>query len=281
MMNLLEKAKIMTFTNFKAFDQTDFRSLDIDQLQKYKDMFDGYSNEYGVLAYPNFTVIPQKKGVPIGRNSDDAMQYIELPGIYIESAYVAAGMMVGVQNVNKLEKNGLKIRPDHPSVRFDISDGKRVVTELNREMETNMRELEQEIRRRPFGFAFMGNSGQGAKNTYVVSACSLENENGVYKNIYQTLVKNAIEIIFDHYCNGVITKEKGDGFKETYIRPWMRDVHNENAERANSLLLYGESVDIDVSPDNELVIEIRFKKAQEVLKLKITSTAQPNKPTKE
>ncbi len=274
MLALLKEAKIMTFVSYKGSEQTGFTELTSKKVENHKKDFGSVDSEYAVFAYPNFTILPKEKGaVKIGTEYGNEIEknvYITLPGIYLDACYVAAGMMVGIQNYKFLEAKGYYVNPQYPCVRFDIEEeenSKRILTKLNRETITEMpKEIKDEIMSDRFGFVFADNrivyNGKIINNSYVLNARTLKkNENGIYKSIYKTLVRNFVNQLLHSEAN-IITENAVKKFLKGYVKKWKMD-NNNNKDRAyaNRILFENESIDLDSKQ-----IQVTFQKEQEIWK---------------
>ncbi len=275
MIKLLEEVKIMTFTNYKASERTGFTALTASKVNEYKKDFESVNSEYGVFCYPNFTILPSEKtAVKIGTEYDADEQketgaYIVIPGIYLDASYVAAGMMVGMQNYKLLKSKGYLVKPKYPCVRFDIEDGdnaKRILTKMNRETTTEMeKQTKDAIMEERFGFVFADNKiiyeGAVLHNSYVLNARTLKRgSNGKYKSLYKTLVRSLVDQIL-RSISDYVTEESVKRFIAEYANAWKRD--NKDAERkyANRILFEGESIDLD--PERHKLV-VRFNRDEEV-----------------
>lgn len=274
MLRLLDEVKIMTFFNYKASESTGFVELTKKRIQGYMDDFSGLNSEYAVFAYPNFTILPEeKRTVKIGTEFDVSERktvgtYITIPGIYLDAAYVAAGMMVGIQNYELLKSLGYKVTPHYPCVRFDLEAGdnaKRVLTRLNRETTTEMSsDTKDAILQERFGFAFADNkivyNGNLLKNSYVLNARSLKKEGGKYKSIYKTLVRNFVDQLL-RFSNDSVTESSVNAFLSEYAETWKNDSRDAERMYANRILMEGETIKLD--PEKHRLV-VRFNKQEEV-----------------
>ena len=269
MLGLLNELKIMTFINYKGSKNTGFVELTEKKVNEYKNNMESIDSEYAVFAYPNFTILPEEKNEAIiGREYEKAVS-IQLPGIYLEASYVAAGIIVGIQNYKLLKDKGYKVNPKYPCVRFDIEDGdnaKRITTKLNRETTTEMeKETKEAIMEDRFGFVFADNriiyQGQAINNSYVLNARTLKKDkNGKYKNIYKILVRNLVDQIL-RTSSDYVTDKSVKNFISEYADEWKRDNKDEDRRYANRILKEEESIELD-SEKHKLVV--KFNKEEEV-----------------
>ncbi|MBQ9486700.1 MAG: hypothetical protein IJU91_02720, partial [Selenomonadaceae bacterium] len=161
--------------------------------------FDSCRYGHAVYAYPNFTLLNDRiKSVFDDR--PDAQ--ITLPGIYIDAAYPAAGLLVASQQHKVLDSCKLKYDKDSVCVGVDFENvavKKAFQTKFNRESVLRRGEdLIKTINANMFGFAFSGDevtdSGGTWKNSYIHCARSLakNSKTGLYKPVYQTLIEDFI-----------------------------------------------------------------------------------------
>jgi hypothetical protein len=139
-----------------------------------------------VLTYPNFTVIPKDK-----RQVDivDGCK-IYTPSIYIDSAYIAAGIVVATQTASIQQKKYPKssIINGNPYVRFDLEqkeNSNNFRAKFNPENRLNMdTDLKSSIvGKEGNGFCFRSDTLE--KQAFVLTARTLD-----CKPIYQYLTKN-------------------------------------------------------------------------------------------
>lgn len=205
MLSILKDNRIVTFFNYKACEKTNFKNLNGVEISRYKEKLSSIKdNSYAVFTYPNFTVLPNREtnikiGVTQGIYGEEKIEYLELPGIYVDSSYVAAGMIVGTQDPMYLKKKGYNVKPSNPCVRFDIEDGDnrfKLTTTMNREGNTTwVKGIEEAMDLgdgKMFGFSFCGNTKYFEDNrvnqSYVMFA-----RNMAGKSIYTTLLKDFVE----------------------------------------------------------------------------------------
>ena len=88
-----------------------------------------------------------------------------------------------------------------------------------------------------------------------------KNENGIYKSIYKTLVRNFVNQLLHSEAN-IITENAVKKFLKGYVKKWKMD-NNNNKDRAyaNRILFENESIDLDSKQ-----IQVTFQKEQEIWK---------------
>ena len=260
MLAILDKAKIMTFFNFKASETTGFVNLSNAIVDKYRNLVDGsqINFDHAVLCFPNFTLLPREENiVKIGTENvdgEDKAVNVLLPGIYLDAAYVAAGLMCGVQNYKMLESHpSFKVNRNYPCVRFNFEDGdnaKIVLTKLNRETPTEMDQLAlNNILSDNFGFVFADNKlvfGDNIiENSYVLNARTLlkitnDKNETKYHAIFKRLVRNMMEELLSTISDKIDDK-LFDKWRNDYVEVWRRD--NKNGDYYINRILY-ENEDI-------------------------------------
>lgn len=207
MITLLSKHKIMSFFNFKACEKTSFYHLDKKIITTYQDKVESLNgNEYATFCYPNFTILPRREtNIKIGiteKNGYQEDEFLEIPGIYVDASYVAAGLTVGVQNPAYLKQKGYKVNAKNPGVRFNLEEGNNpymVTTTMNREGNTPWSaDVEAFVKAEKFGFCFCGNTkyfnNQLVNNSYVYLSRNMKKD-CIYKTIIKEFVTQYLRLI--------------------------------------------------------------------------------------
>ena len=277
MLSLLSDAKIMAFTNDKAGKDTGFVSINADKVRDYENALNNaltsVNSEYAVFCYPNFTILPEEKtAVKIGYKLDEynskGDEYCELPGVYLDSSYVACGMVVGIQNYEFLKSKGFNVDSRFPCVRFSLEDeehSKIITTNLNRETTTEMlKETKAAMSEYRFGFAFADNriiyKDKILNNSYVINERTLKRDtNGIYKPVCWTLVKNTIDQMLRSIDDN-LSRKTFNIFQKEYLDSWKRDSKDDCKRFDNRIILDGETIDIDKTEGsaNKLILKITF-----------------------
>ena len=250
MLKLLDAAKIMTFFNFKASEETGFVNLSNAIVDKYRKLVDGaqINFDHAALCFPNFTILPREQNVvKIGTekiNGEQKNVNVLLPGIYLEASYVAAGLMCGVQNYKLLESHRqFNVNRNYPCVRFDFEEGdnaKIILTKLNRETPTEMDQLARKnIFEDNFGFVFADNrlvfGNDIIENSYVLNARTLQKGETRYHSIFKLLVRNMILQLLSTVGDKLDDKTF-DAWRTSYVDSWRRD--NKNGDYYINRILY-------------------------------------------
>ena len=131
-LELLDKSKIMTIFSFKGNKNNGFAALNANYITNKKEELNGINYEHAVYAYPNFTLTRER--IVILDNKE-----IKVPGVYIDAAYPAAGLLIGSQQIKYLEKRGFKgkLNPNNVCVHVDLEEDrirKNLLTKFNREV---------------------------------------------------------------------------------------------------------------------------------------------------
>lgn len=283
LIEILRKGKITTFFNFKANDQTGFENFTGEMVRKYKEKLESLiGNKYAVFAYPNFTLIPKKETcIEIGcitRNGEDTIERLDLPGVYVEASYVAAGLVAGSQDPYLLKDKGLMADPDNACVRFDFEEGdynKIVLTRMAREGDTVWdSQAEELLKEDMFGFSFCGNTmyfnNKAVKNSYVYTARTMDKDekSGKYKSLYKTLTEKFI-ILYLSVTNGGSSAKKSavKKFVKETVRKWKQD--RDSSEKmyfVNNILRDKEDVKFS---DEDNKIHIMFQEDDELVDLDV------------
>ena len=224
-------------------------------LLSYKEKSKVINQEFGVLAYPNFAIISKGQtdielAAPIKTSeiqSDGA--YMKIPTIYVDAAYVAAGIIVSTQNKDVLRQKDFKLIDDNPNVHFDIEKDDncfKLLTCFNRETKLNRdSETSDEIIRNPFGFVFCCDGrvvdGRNIDRTYVQFTRTL---NGM--PICQKLVNTYI-------FNYIVKQIGGTQGTEEKIQSIVKEIVQE-IKKQNSLEATKNSVNNLLDSDKDLVV---------------------------
>lgn len=258
MLDILKKGKITTFFNFRANEFTGFGQFTSEILTDYREKLESIEgNEYAVFTYPNFSILPRKDTViRVGKTTNSEREeeevYLDIPGIYVESAYVAAGLVVASQSRDYLKSKKYEVKPGYPCVRFDLEEGENpfiMLTRMNCEGEDKwLSEVEENIDKDRFGFSFCGNTkfynGGKVKNSYVYTVRSMaKDKDGNYKPLYKTLTKDFIiqYLQGDPRVKGSSAKaDVINSFVSGEVSEWERDAESNNY--ANNILKKNETI---------------------------------------
>lgn len=257
----MEKAKITTVFSIRSKKGNTFSDLTSAEVEnKMKTLSSDKYGGHAVYAYPNFTLIRERIFKPF---DDENSEKITLPGIFIDAAYPAAGLLVASQQHKVLDNRKLKYDKDSPCVGVDLENlivKKALITKFNRESVLRRSEdLIKTINQNMFGFAFSGDEVRDEsgtwKNSYVHCSRTLaKNERtGIYKPIYQTLTEDFIA----QDLTLLPTKKKSDVQKRIKkINTEWKDKNQQNKfqDIVNFLLRADEEIKLDTDGDKVKVI---------------------------
>ena len=192
---MLAECEILSFFNFNACEQTSFKSFGANSeiIKEYNKELSALKRiDSTVLVYPNFTIIPKsKRQVEVVGGKE-----LYTPSVYINTAYVAAGIVVATQTPKiQKKKFGKRVKDGRPFVRFDLEEeknNKEFVAKFNPESRLNMdREVAAFIRGKE-GNAFCFRSDSLKNNAFVFTARTRD-----ARPIYCFLTKTYLKFLFE------------------------------------------------------------------------------------
>ena len=213
LMTVLGEYKIQTFFNFEGSNETTFDNLAIAGVDKYMEKTAILENqnysEYLIPVMPNFTIIPKDKsgvlldykmkyeeenGVKLSSEKEDLMKFW-IEGIYIDGAYVAAGITAAYQCPNYLRERFTSVSQMYPGVRFDIEsedNSYKAKTTMAKEISGFTNTIKDRINQFGYGFIFSSDTAhvkkEKIKNIIVYKARTLsKNSSGMYEPLYSRL----------------------------------------------------------------------------------------------
>ena len=260
-LKLMDDAKIMTVFNVRVKKNNTFADLTADEIRSKIETFDACKYGHAVYAYPNFTLLNERDIEPF----DDDVK-ISLPGVFIDAAYPAAGLLVAAQQLKILESRKLKVDKDSACVGVDYEElqvKKKLPTKFNRESLLRRNEdLIRTINENMFGFAFSGDEVKDEdgtwKNSYVHCARTLakSKKTGNYKPIYQTLVEDFISMELKLMPSKKRTDVKK--FIDKVNREWAAKNDRDTYKGcANFLLRAGEEIQLE-EDGGKIKVKINF-----------------------
>lgn len=229
-LNIARDNEMQVFFNFISNNRTTFNSIASTGVSIFKDKFEALENksfsEYAVPCYPNFMVVNENKSkTTIGNKlffngeSTDVTEEgvtIQIKGIYIGAAYVAAGLVAAYQCPSYLkERFKSKAAPNLPGVRFDIEakigmedNNLKVKTTMPREISGYTEAVINEILDSP-GFAFSSDFyvEDEDKVTVLQARNCVKTSNG-FEPIYRNTASNYIMKVLRVNTNGDSNKLK-------------------------------------------------------------------------
>ena len=290
LMSVMEKFRIQTFFNFTANEKSTFNDLNREGLGKYIKKTEILRNsskaEYAIPCIPNFTILPDdKSNYVIGKEfeiqdgnaiSTNKSVDVMLGGLYVDSAYVAAGIIAACQCPAYLrDKFKSKIVNSLPGVRFDIEEGDnrlKTVTTLAREISGYPAKLIEVINENAFGIIFSSDSLSSQKERVSILKARnlLTNENNAQcERIFRTLTLTYILRIFNIKANQISTKKTINNFfnekqPDSMVRQWRK-----NEKYLNGICRQGDNI-ITTFEENDAEVKLEFDNIPKILKLTIT-----------
>ena len=219
LMTVLGQYKIQVFFNFEGTYETSFDNLATMGVDKYiektKILEDQSYSEYIIPSIPNFTIIPKDKsgvvldfkmrysekiGAELSKDKEDLLKFW-IEGVYVDSSYVAAGIIAASQCPNFLKDRFKNVSPVYPGVRFDIEaedNSYKARTTMSKEISGFTNTIKDRINQFNYGFIFSSDSAhlqkEKIKNIVVYKARTLaRNPEGTYESLYKTLTTTFIE----------------------------------------------------------------------------------------
>lgn len=247
-LEVLDKSKIMTIFNFKGDKNNGFTGLNVEYISGKKTQLSGVNYEHAVYAYPNFTLIRE-------RFVDSVDGKLKIPGVYIDAAYPAAGLLIGSQQIKYLEKRGFKgkLNPNNVCVHVDLEEDrirKNLLTKFNREVTLRWsQDLKTEINRDKFGFVFCSDEvyidNMPMKNAYVYFARTMKKSSrGIYRPIYRVLTEDFIRQYLK--SNSAIKESTMTKFENVECNEWqVEGKKNNSKDYVNLILRPDEKVEYD------------------------------------
>lgn len=249
----LNECGILSFFNLNACEQTSFKMFNKD-ISAAVDMIEkDFYKESVVLAYPNFSIIPKDKRKVVFK---DLGEELFTPTIYIDAAYVAAGIVVATQTekIQKIVNKDKNIKDGLPFVRFDLEDaelGEPFYAHFNPESRNNISsEVAAELRSKK-GNLFCFRSDDDEDNVFVLTARLL---NGY--PVYYWLTREYYMFLKDRVYNRTgLSAEQA----EEYVLSIMKLAENMSAFKIlNTPLLKGSGEEITFEKKNNERGEFKF-----------------------
>ena len=266
LLKIMDDARIMTIFSFKPGEKNGFL-MNVEYVTDKRKTLGNLNNKHAVYAYPNFTLLPPKQ---IDLFESGNTERLSIPGVYIDAAYVAGGLLVGSQQPSYLIEHKLPVHRQLPCVRIDFEKTevrKSLVTKFNRESSFGVNEeLRNAINEDRMGFVFSGDKMGDIKNTYVYIANTLYKSpsSDVFRPLYITLVEDYVRAVY----NTVADKSIG-GVKREFIKGkvagWKSCAESKEHRGDVNLLLYeNESIALEENPETgkqELKIKLSAMEA--------------------
>ncbi|MDR1701943.1 MAG: transcriptional regulator [Sporomusaceae bacterium] len=297
LLNTVQKYKVQIFFSFEGREESTFNYVATSGIDKFIDKCapltrQDYS-EYAIACIPNFTIIPKDKsgvvldnkmtlnedgGVELSKLKEDIMKFW-IEGVYIGSAYVAAGLVAAYQCPEFLREIFKNANRNYPGVRFDIESGNNALqftTTLAKEISGFTSNIKNVINRRSFGFVFSSESakvkGKDVKKIAVYKARSLGSSGDDFDCIYKTTVVTYIERIL---------RFSSSDFKQDNIISFFSK--NPNSQKSlwlaqkgyiNSIVQEGDDINFSINEALGLCnIDVIFNGNSKNLEVEITKNA--------
>ncbi len=303
LLQIVKSYKLQLFFNFNANEETTFNSMATTGIDKYLEKCEMLTrqdySEFAIPCLPNFTIIPKDKsgvvidskmlhtedGVKLSQEKEDILK-LWLEGVYIDAAYIAAGLVAAYQCPDYLKGYFKNVSKDFPGVRFDIESGDnnlKVVTTMAKEISGFTNNIKDAIHRKNFGFVFSSENaqlqGKDIKRITVYKARSLAMVDNGFDPIYKTQVSTYIERMLRYQTND-FKQEHIVQFFSTNPNSQKRKWSNANTF-VNSVLQAGDDINYIIEEENNLCqIDLVFNGNVKNLEVSITKSTSANQ-TKE
>ena len=259
---IMDGARIMTIFSFQTNKENNFL-MTPKYVEDKRETLGDLKNKHAVYAYPNFTLTRERH---IKLFEDDVTESLAIPGVYIDAAYVAGGLLVGSQQPKYLEQRGLRVHRSLPCVRIDFEKSdirKKLVTKFNKEADLGVNEeLRNAINVDRMGFVFSGDEMGDIQNTYVYIANTLYKSHGsnVYRPIYAVLVEDYVRAAYNRVSDKSATGVNTEFIKGT-VAEWKKYSDGTAHKNDVNILLYeDEYIKPETNPETgekELKIKLR------------------------
>lgn len=271
-LDICKNYRIQLFFNFEASEDTSFNNLATVGVDKYIEKTEFLTrkdfSEFAIPCLPNFTVIPKDKsgvvldskmkqsenGAYLSKEKEDIMK-LWLEGIYIDAAYVAAGIVSAYQCPEYLKDYFKNVSSKYPGVRFDIEGGDnslKVTTTLAKEITGYTNSIKDVINKRNFGFVFSSDNasinGKTITRITVYKSRSLELRDDGYESIFKTMVATYIERILRFSTND-FKQDKIVNFFSTNPNS-QKSVWQTELGKINSILQVGDDIIHEIDSDS-------------------------------
>ena len=250
-LKIMDDARIMTIFSFKPGEKNGFL-MNAKYVTDKRKILGNLNNKHAVYAYPNFTLLPPKQ-IDLFESGNTGR--LSIPGVYIDAAYVAGGLLVGSQQPSYLIERKLSVHRQLPCVRIDFEKTevrKNLVTKFNRESSFGVHEdLRNAINEDRMGFVFSGDKMGDIKNTYVYIANTLYKSPGsdVCRPIYFTLVDDYVHAFYKTVPDKTSTGVHKEFIKGT-VAGWKSCGESKEHRSDVNLLLYeNEGITLEKNPD--------------------------------
>ncbi len=254
---LLAEYGILSFFNFNACERTSFKCFGANDeiVKEYEEEISGIKRRDAVaLAYPNFTIIPKNKRQVEMVN--DTKLYT--PAVYIDAAYVAAGIVVATQSFSVQKKKfGRRVTDKMPFIRFDLEEKEKnhiFFTKFNPESRLNMdRDLSVFLKGKN-GNAFCFRSDSLEKNAFVFTARTLN-----AKPVYQFITQQYFNFLLERKYSMGLTNDAANEFVKTISKIQF---NNSSENIINNILQQNDEF---IYNEEEESFSLRFMNSNETI----------------
>lgn len=279
LLDVMKDYRVETFFSFETREETTFNIIASEGIEKYMERCEpliGKSfSEFAIPCLPNFTVIPKNKsGVTLDKKmvlnennmaelseeKEDIMR-IWIEGVYISSAYIAAGFRAACQCPEYLKDRFLKqpVCKELPGVRYDVESSNNclhTVTTMPKEITGFTNVIKNQINTKNFGFIFASENstldGMNITNITVYKARNLlyDTEKSTYEPIYKTQVAT--------YLERSLRQATSDFKQDNIIQFFSNNPSSQKSkwllkkENVNAILGTGDDIDYEINENTGL-----------------------------
>ena len=285
----IKKYRIQTFFSFEANDDTTFSRLATHGVETYiektQDLVATEYDKFAIACLPNFTVIPRdrskvvygsrvsktEKSVEFSEDVEEQFKFW-IYGVYVSSAFVAAGLTAACQCPNYLatrfqsagKMTTGKVSKDLPGVRFDIESdnfSEVVTTTFAKEIAGITNDDRQRLNENNFGFVF---SSDKTGSVVVLKARSMYEKDGSFVSLFKETTTSYILRTMR-----ILSSDKRAGIEKQYepggqVKKWELV-----KGYVNSILGDSDSIGTPATEDGNTRIEVIFGGTAEYINLEI------------
>jgi hypothetical protein len=291
--SIMKDHKIVTFFSFKPERDNCFSKIGAKKLDTIREMTkqienDPKSSKYMVHCLPNFTILDEGKRVKLGtrmvetgevdeKNRDE---YVPIPGIFVDAAYIAAGLTAAWQSPTFLKKrfpgkNAVTL--EYPGVRFDIEKNENALnlyTSMPREI-TGYTDLKDELNKLPYGYFFSSDNYYSDNDSipkgriFVFKARTMaknkEFEKYGYKQLYKVINETYLSRLITNYCNGKVVVSSVEEMLGD-VEGAMKIHWKKNENYLNGIIQTGDEISFNKHTQK---IDIRYIDVEETIDIEI------------
>lgn len=296
MIHTLAENKVLSFINLAACKETSFKQLNEKQTADIRELLKGFGNDSEItkqisFVYPNFTLLPDSVGhIELGNKygeetyiddlfgeeyvipEEDRKCHMQLPGVYIDAGYIAAGIVAGYQDPEYLENLNYKVKKFSPGVRFNLeecySGGTRgVFAKFNKDSSLAPSfKLKEDIDKDNLGFCFWRDKNFDKISILKARTVNKDEETGEYQELHKTLVENFIKIYISSFSDQ-------DTEKFNAIIKAFNDWRRERGEEKLNILQGNDDIEIikPVPNENTATIALQISNSKTSIKFQVNT----------